>query len=176
MAKRRQKRGRSWAKEMRACAAEKGIEPLPPLKPIRYSEAKPGRNDSCPCGSRRKFKKCCGIPEKPQVAVNPYVSFASQYTAEQQAAVRAFVKQWGFHPNPAQLMAFMEGTPDEVKAMIVRALRAIDADPKFIAAVNKLNMLVTPKNQNLLSPEAAAAWATAISEIECPPTFSSLTE
>lgn len=28
--------------------------PLPPLR------AKPGRNDPCPCGSGRKFKKCCG--------------------------------------------------------------------------------------------------------------------
>ena len=25
----------------------------------RWSEA-PGRNDPCPCGSGKKFKKCCG--------------------------------------------------------------------------------------------------------------------
>jgi len=29
--------------------------------PIRR-EAAPGRNDPCPCGSGRKFKKCCGAP------------------------------------------------------------------------------------------------------------------
>jgi hypothetical protein len=23
---------------------------------------KPGRNDPCPCGSGRKFKRCCGHP------------------------------------------------------------------------------------------------------------------
>lgn len=28
--------------------------------PIRR-EAAPGRNDPCPCGSERKFKKCCGV-------------------------------------------------------------------------------------------------------------------
>jgi uncharacterized protein len=28
--------------------------------PIRRSEPKPGRNESCPCGSGRKFKKCHG--------------------------------------------------------------------------------------------------------------------
>jgi uncharacterized protein len=26
--------------------------------------AKSGRNDPCPCGSGRKFKQCCGRPEK----------------------------------------------------------------------------------------------------------------
>lgn len=26
--------------------------------------AKPGRNDPCPCGSGKKFKQCCGSPEK----------------------------------------------------------------------------------------------------------------
>lgn len=30
--------------------------------PIR-KEAVPGRNDTCPCGSGRKFKKCCGVTD-----------------------------------------------------------------------------------------------------------------
>ncbi|MFQ5686087.1 MAG: SEC-C metal-binding domain-containing protein [Candidatus Scalindua sp.] len=25
-----------------------------------YSEPKTGRNNPCPCGSGRKYKKCCG--------------------------------------------------------------------------------------------------------------------
>jgi preprotein translocase subunit SecA len=29
-------------------------------KPVRRSEPKVGRNDPCPCGSGKKFKKCCG--------------------------------------------------------------------------------------------------------------------
>jgi hypothetical protein len=29
--------------------------------PLRRQTAKVGRNDPCPCGSGRKFKKCCGI-------------------------------------------------------------------------------------------------------------------
>lgn len=28
-------------------------------QPVRF-QSKPGRNDPCPCGSGRKFKKCCG--------------------------------------------------------------------------------------------------------------------
>ncbi len=33
---------------------------LGPAVPIRRSEPKVGRNDPCPCGSGKKFKKCCG--------------------------------------------------------------------------------------------------------------------
>ena len=29
-------------------------------KPIRRDEPKIGRNDPCPCGSGKKYKKCCG--------------------------------------------------------------------------------------------------------------------
>ncbi len=30
------------------------------LPPFRRTEPKVGRNESCPCGSGKKFKKCCG--------------------------------------------------------------------------------------------------------------------
>lgn len=30
------------------------------LKPITRQAPKVGRNDPCPCGSQKKFKKCCG--------------------------------------------------------------------------------------------------------------------
>ncbi len=36
-------------------------EPLPdPVAPI-HKGAHPRRNEPCPCGSGRKFKKCCGM-------------------------------------------------------------------------------------------------------------------
>lgn len=28
-------------------------------QPIRYEHPKVGRNEMCPCGSGKKFKKCC---------------------------------------------------------------------------------------------------------------------
>lgn len=31
---------------------------------VRRAEEKTGRNDPCPCGSGKKFKQCCGRPEK----------------------------------------------------------------------------------------------------------------
>ena len=29
-------------------------------KPVRRQQKKIGRNDPCPCGSGKKYKKCCG--------------------------------------------------------------------------------------------------------------------
>ncbi len=34
--------------------------PTPPKKPFVRKESKVGRNDPCPCGSEKKYKKCCG--------------------------------------------------------------------------------------------------------------------
>jgi uncharacterized protein len=31
---------------------------------VRNEEPKSGRNDPCPCGSGRKYKQCCGRPDK----------------------------------------------------------------------------------------------------------------
>ncbi len=67
-----------WAcfkKERRRDAAGAGLPPLPsadsdvPYKPILPSrkpvaaarvQRRPGRNDPCPCGSGKKYKRCCG--------------------------------------------------------------------------------------------------------------------
>jgi len=31
-----------------------------PVEQYKRSEPKVGRNDPCPCGSGKKYKKCCG--------------------------------------------------------------------------------------------------------------------
>jgi uncharacterized protein len=38
-------------------------ENAPPQQPVR-ADPKPDRNGPCPCGSGKKFKKCCGAPER----------------------------------------------------------------------------------------------------------------
>ena len=49
------------AQRMPVGAPPPGMElPQTPAAPIRKDEPKVGRNDPCPCGSGRKYKKCCG--------------------------------------------------------------------------------------------------------------------
>jgi SWIM/SEC-C metal-binding protein len=42
--------------------AERALSPPEPVRAL----PKAGRNDPCPCGSGKKFKKCCdGLPAQP---------------------------------------------------------------------------------------------------------------
>lgn len=139
------------------------------IEPIRNDGQTPRRNALCPCDSGLKYKKCHGKPIQAPVYVNPYQTMASQYTPEQKEAEQNFIKQWGFNANPSQLMAFMEGDNDELKKSILRGMSNLGAEPKFAYAVNKLDMLVTPKNQKMYTPEEIEVWEAAIAECpECP--------
>ncbi len=40
-------------------AEEKAIKEAEKVKPLTAA-GQPGRNDPCPCGSGKKYKKCCG--------------------------------------------------------------------------------------------------------------------
>jgi len=39
---------------------EAAMQPQEPVRQIKLARPKVGRNDPCPCGSGRKYKKCCG--------------------------------------------------------------------------------------------------------------------
>ncbi|MFB3894620.1 MAG: SEC-C metal-binding domain-containing protein [Phycisphaerae bacterium] len=43
-------------------AEEKLLKETPKTEPIHAAKAV-GRNDPCPCGSGKKYKKCCGAKE-----------------------------------------------------------------------------------------------------------------
>jgi preprotein translocase subunit SecA len=55
---RRQQRERELAEAKRSSAEEPGEAER---KPIQRAEDKVGRNTTCPCGSGKKYKKCCGV-------------------------------------------------------------------------------------------------------------------
>lgn len=41
------------------CSAEEELERMDEM--LKHSKEKTGRNDLCPCGSGKKFKKCCAL-------------------------------------------------------------------------------------------------------------------
>lgn len=57
---------RFWRKKRKEDERKAGLptddepELPPPVEPIRGDSDTPGRNDPCPCGSGKKYKKCCG--------------------------------------------------------------------------------------------------------------------
>jgi preprotein translocase subunit SecA len=56
--RRRQRRGRVAFTKANETAFAGGEEEL--AKPVRHKGPRIGRNDPCPCGSGKKYKKCCG--------------------------------------------------------------------------------------------------------------------
>ncbi len=51
-----EKRRRQQERELSMNRGEEGTKP----RPVRRKEKKVGRNEPCPCGSGKKYKKCCG--------------------------------------------------------------------------------------------------------------------
>ena len=52
--------------------------------PAAYARAAPkiGRNDPCPCGSGKKYKKCCLLEAKPVRAAEPGAGEARRYRSQ----------------------------------------------------------------------------------------------
>jgi len=86
----------------------------------------------------------------------------SQYDDSQRAAEQAFIKQWGFQPNPSQLLVFMQGDAAEMQSLILRGLAAVNAAPEFLYAVKKLGFLITPQNKDMYTDAEKQAWVAAI--------------
>jgi SEC-C motif len=55
------------------------------MLPIRRNNAPARRNDRCPCGSQRKFKKCCGLTV---AGVEPQVKTVPQFIDTGEIAIR----------------------------------------------------------------------------------------
>ncbi len=58
---------REWYREQKERAKRASAEPVPeparhPVQPVASTRPKIGRNEPCPCGSGKKYKRCCGNP------------------------------------------------------------------------------------------------------------------
>ncbi len=61
LAERRQQKGRQSSERLRFSAPPKTSAPQRP-QTVKRGDKKVGRNDPCPCGSGKKYKKCHGSP------------------------------------------------------------------------------------------------------------------
>ncbi len=51
------------AQEIQLNKGAAGVEDAAPQRPAKREVEKIGRNADCPCGSGKKYKKCCGLPQ-----------------------------------------------------------------------------------------------------------------
>ena len=52
---------KKWMKDHEAEYMAEGSTPKPHVETVVHEGPKIGRNDPCPCGSGKKYKKCCGV-------------------------------------------------------------------------------------------------------------------
>jgi preprotein translocase subunit SecA len=52
---------KKWMKDHEAELRAEGGNDVPKVETVVHEGPKIGRNDPCPCGSGKKYKKCCGI-------------------------------------------------------------------------------------------------------------------
>jgi hypothetical protein len=73
---------------------------LLPLEPIVRSEPKCGRNDPCPCGSGKKYKKCCLDKGAKPVTVTPAL-----FSEADRASVLGKLRAFGDRPEQVEDLA-----------------------------------------------------------------------
>lgn len=49
---------------------------------IKVRQTGYGRNDLCPCGSGKKYKKCCGLPKHREVQIKNETEVTEQVSVE----------------------------------------------------------------------------------------------
>jgi len=138
--------------------------------PIVRTEPRVGRNDACPCGCGRKYKKCMGS-SRPAPPPSGYGNMQNIYTEDQRKAHKQFIRTWGFEPNPAQLMMFATGDPDEIKANVIKSMQIVAAQTdtdfsQYEYAIASCNRLLTPKNEDMWTIEEVEEWKAACDEFD----------
>ena len=141
----------------------------PNVTTVRNPPRNPRPNSQCPCGSGKKYKKCHGRPvNTPQVSprVSIYDTMRALYDEDQLQAEKAFIKQWGFVPNPSQLMTFMEGDAQETVDMVVQNIRKAGGGGRYVYAVEQTGFLLTSLNKDMYTEAQTDAYNDALEEFD----------
>lgn len=129
------------------------------------------RNDPCPCGSGRKYKKCCygkdfDFEEDDQGSLLKSVPISNEMAELLQEQSQEFVEKHGREPGPDDKLFFDMPHPEHLEHMMVEGMKKAGINPAIIYAFEKTGRLVTEDNQSLLSDADLDEWQAAIEEFE----------
>jgi SEC-C motif len=129
------------------------------------------RNAPCPCGSGKKYKKCCWGKDfdwEEDESGNLYKSIPmSQEMADiLQEQRQKFIDKYGREPGPNDPVFFDMPPLEHIEHQTVEAMKQARIDPAIIYAYEKTGRLVTEENQHLLPETALDEWQAAIEEYE----------
>jgi predicted O-linked N-acetylglucosamine transferase (SPINDLY family) len=122
-----------------------------------------GRNDPCPCGSGRKFKKCCNVSPAPGVDSRlqaALLHFEAQRPAEAAAAADALLRDHPDHPDGLHLSGLIARHLGDLERSRERIGAAIRRDPRNPAYHNSLGILLAQQRRG---DAAIESFRTALS-------------
>ena len=129
------------------------------------------RNDPCPCGSGKKYKKCCygkdfDFEEDDDGNLFKSVPLSSEMTDILEQQRQKYIEKFGREPGPEDKIFFDMPHPEHLEHMMVEDMKKAGLDPAIIYAYEKTGRLVTEENQKLLSDADLDEWNAAIEEYE----------
>src|SRR5688572_25864190 len=127
------------------------------------SRKKISRNAPCPCGSGKKYKKCCygkdfDFTEDDQGNVFKSMPMSGEMADIFQEQRRKFIKENGREPCPDEQIFHDMPHPEHLEHMMVENTKAAGINPAVIYAFEKTGRLVTEENQDLLSDAELDEW------------------
>jgi hypothetical protein len=139
--------------------------------PVRRTGDKPGRNDPCPCGSGKKYKKCCQDKDSAASSADPEAAWRKQL----EAAVPTMTAQQAVDLRLADLAALpYERLLPETRLAAMRELlrhrrwdaaeRAIDAMAKAGEDANKARLELVDEAFRIREIDVARAHAQRLRE------------
>jgi len=127
------------------------------------------RNAPCPCGSGKKYKKCCygkGFEwtEDEQGTVAKSIPLTEETIEVFKQLRQTFIDKEGREPAPGDLLFPDMPHPEHLEAMLVEEMKKAGMDPAFIYAFEKTGLLVSAENQHLIPDQDLKAWEAAVEE------------
>jgi len=137
---------------------------------VRASRTKVGRNEPCPCGSGKKYKKCCWgkrfdwvIDEKGNICREVPIDDPEMMAALHRMADE-FRKEHGRDSGPDEPLFGDIAGDQAIEDMMTDIMERAGSDPAFIYAFKKTGRIVTRQNKDKLTDAELREWQAAIEE------------
>ena len=126
-----------------------------------------GPNEPCPCGSGKKYKKCCWS-KRFQWLVDEQGNVYRRIPLDDpdlfDQTMKAFRERHGREPDPHELIFRDLGHPEYVEAVMVNVMKRAGIPPALIYAYEKTGRIVTEQNKDKLTDAELDEWIKAVEE------------
>lgn len=127
------------------------------------------RKAPCPCGSGKKYGRCCHGTDFEYLVDEDGNVFKSIPMTDELAAVieeqkRRFIEKYGREPGNGDNVFFDMPPLEHAEHFMLEAMKQAGSDPAIVYAFEKTGLLVTEANESLISDKDRAEWEAAVRE------------